>query len=369
MYFKSLILSQFRNYEALNTEFVQGLNVFTGPNGSGKTSVLEAIHYLCMVRGFYSGSDKQALRRGEQFFIVEGKLSDEMWIKCTFLEGRGKKMFHDQIPLERMTEHIGRIPVVSVLPADTDLIRESGTTRRKYLDALISQYNARYLHALVKYEHALQQRNAALASFHKGAAWDPDQIHYWNAILKNEGIQIHDERARFLLEYIPVFTKMYIRISGQIETPDIEFVSEFNENSEQEWNATFERNVMKDRMTARTNSGTHREDLAFKLNGDYIKERGSQGQQKSFVLALKLTNFVFLKTKKLDWPVLLLDDIFDKLDQSRVSALAGILAEFEGAQIFLTDTSEERIRSIFEQFPFQKTSFFQVQNARLLLSK
>lgn len=369
MYFKSLILSQFRNYVALDTELVQGLNVLTGPNGSGKTSVLEAIHYLCMVRGFYSGSDKQALRRGEQFFIVEGKLSDEAWIKCTFLEGRGKKMFHDQIPLERMTEHIGRIPVVSVLPVDTDLIRESGTTRRKYLDALISQYSPDYLSALVKYDHALQQRNAALASFQKGVAWDPDQIHYWNTILRKEGIQIHDQRARFLLEYIPVFVQMYNRISGQIEIPDIEFVSEFNQNSEQEWIAVFERNLMKDRMNARTNSGTHREDLAFKLNGDYIKDRGSQGQQKSFVLALKLTNFVFLKSKKLDWPVLLLDDIFDKLDQNRVGALAGILAEFEGAQIFLTDTSEERIKSIFEQFPFQKTRYFQVKNANLIVSQ
>jgi DNA replication and repair protein RecF len=369
VYFKSLILSQFRNYAALDTELVQGLNVFTGPNGSGKTSVLEAIHYLCMVRGFYSGSDKQALRRREQFFIVEGKLSDEVWVKCTFLEGRGKKMFHDQIPLERMTEHIGRIPVVSVLPADTDLIRESGTTRRKYLDALISQYNPAYLQSLVKYEHALQQRNAALTSFQKGAHWDPDQIHYWDAILKKEGIHIHAERTHFLQDYIPVFIQMYSRIAGQGEIPNIEYISEFTENTEQEWATVLQRNLMKDRMTGRTGSGTHRDDLAFKLEGDYIKERGSQGQQKSFVLALKLTNFIFLKSKKMDWPVLLLDDIFDKLDHNRVGALAGILAEFEGAQIFLTDTSENRIRGIFEQFPFQNTRYFQVHNANLILSK
>jgi DNA replication and repair protein RecF len=368
VYFKTLILSQFRNYGTLDIDLVQGLNVFTGPNGSGKTSILEAIHYLSMVRGFYGGSDKQALRRGEQFFITEGKLSDDTWIKCTFLEGRGKKMFHDQIPLDRMIEHIGKVPVISVLPADTDLIRESGTLRRKYIDALISQYNSEYLKALVAYDHALQQRNAALTAFAKGAKWDPDQIHYWDAILRKDGIFIHAQRDQFLLAYIPVFMEMYARIAGPAELPNIEYISEFKENTDQEWTDMFARNLMKDRITGRTGYGTHREDLAFTLDGDLIKERGSQGQQKSFVLALKLANFVFLKAQKEDWPILLLDDIFDKLDKNRVGALAEILAGFQGAQIFLTDTSEERILSVFHHYPFQNTQYFQVLNAHIQLS-
>lgn len=360
-----MILSQFRNYVALKTDLIPGLNVFTGPNGSGKTSVLEGIHYLCMTRGFSPNSDRNVLRKGEQFFIVEGQSSDQEWIKCTYLEGRGKKIFHDQVPLERMSSHIGRIPVISVLPSDTDLIRESGTTRRKYLDALISQYDVAYLQALVRYEQALSQRNAALQSFLKSGRWDAEQLMIWDVVLIREGMIIHAGRENFLRDFIPVFRKYYQLISGEQEVPDIEYETVFTDNSREYWVSVFEMNRDKDRFSSRTQQGTHREDLKFLLNGELVRDRGSQGQQKSFVMALKLANFVFLKEQKNTWPVLLLDDLFDKLDASRVNALAALLRTFEGAQVLITDTSRERLQGILKAHHFSEIRYYSVHQGEV----
>jgi len=365
VYFNKLIVSQFRNYIHLEAGLGMGINIFSGPNGSGKTSILEALNYLCMARGFSAQSDRHVLKNGEQFFIVEGQLSDDAWVKCTYLEGRGKKIFHDQVPLEKISAHIGRIPVVSVLPNDTDLIRESGTTRRKYLDALISQYDAEYLQALVKYEQALAQRNAALTQFLKSGQWDAEQIHIWEPVLIKLGMRIHAGRKNFLEAYIPVFKSVYQKISGTQEIPDILFDTKMSENTEVFWKQMYRDSENRDRASGRTQVGTHREDLIFLLETEPIRERGSQGQQKSFVLALKLSNFIFLKQQKNDWPVLLLDDIFDKLDHQRVEALALLLKEYAGAQILLTDTSELRIREIFDGIHFDNIRYFSVMEGQI----
>lgn len=366
MYFNNLIVSQFRNYATLQADLVPGLNVFTGPNGSGKTSILEAVHYLCMTRGFVPSGDKNALRQGESFFIVEGLTDQQEWIKVTYMEGRGKRVFHDMVPIDKLASHIGRIPVVALLPTDTDLIREAAAFRRKYLDAQVSQYDADYLQSLVRYDHALSQRNAALQQFQRQGHWDREQLHIWETTLITEGIRILDGRLKYLETFVPQFREMYRIISSDQEVPGLDYESSLLPNTREKWLEAFELSLDKDRYSGRTQTGCHRDDLKMLLNGELIRDRGSQGQQKSFVMALKLANFVYLKNKKDTWPVLLLDDLFDKLDAGRVEAIAGLLRTFDGAQVLITDTSRERLGRILDRFGFDPIRYFEVEQGKLL---
>lgn len=365
MNFNCLIINHFRNYEALKVDLVPGINVFTGPNGSGKTSILEAIHFLCMTRGFVAGGDKNALKKGDTYFILEGLTDQQEWIKITFMEGRGKKVFHDMVPIDKLASHIGRIPVVALLPTDTDLIREAASFRRKYLDAQISQYDSNYLQSLVRYEHALTQRNATLQYCLKKNTLDREQLQIWEAIMIPEGIRIIETRKQYLEKFIPQFRAYYAQISGEAEIPDILYESNIEPNTREYWMAEIEKSLDKDRYLGRSSVGCHKDELSFRLNGALIKDHGSQGQQKSFVMALKLANFVFLNAQKSTWPLLLLDDLFDKLDNHRVDALARLLQEFEGAQILITDTSEDRLKSILDAYPFPRVQYFQVHQGKI----
>jgi DNA replication and repair protein RecF len=343
LYFSRILLSHFRNYSELDFSPGSGVNTFSGPNGSGKTSLLEAVHFLALTRGFQPQGDKYALQQGEQYFMVEGELNSGETFKVSYLEGKGKKIFQDHVPLTSLAEHIGRIPVVCVLPADTDLIREGGQTRRRFLDALISQYDPAYLSALIKYEKALKLRNAALLSFLKSNRRDEEQLQVYEAVLIPNGIQIHTARKAFLDAFIPVFINMYSILSGGKENPAIELQSPFTQNDRGEWEKLFLYYREKDGASARTQVGTHREDLDFLLNGIPVKLFGSQGQQKTFVLALKLANFTFLKAQKQTSPLLLLDDIFDKLDADRVKAISLFLAGHPDTQVWITDTHANRL--------------------------
>jgi len=363
--FNNLIVSQFRNYSSLKMDLVPGLNVFTGPNGSGKTSILEAIHYLCMTRGFVSAGDKYALRTGESFFILEGMTDTQEWIKVTFMEGRGKKVFHDMVPVDKLALHIGRIPVVALLPTDTDLIREAAAFRRKYLDAQISQYDSDYLQSLVRYEHALNQRNAALQHFLRNGSWDREQLHIWETIMIPEGIKILQGRLDYLNHFLPIFRELYATLSGQKEVPDIVYETQLNPNTREKWQEALEISLDKERYSGRTGFGCQRDELKLLLNGELIRDKGSQGQQKSFVMALKLANFVYLKEKKNTWPILLLDDLFDKLDAQRVDALAGLLKSFDGAQVFITDTSRERLQAILDGYAFPEIQYYSVEQGKV----
>ncbi|NBV14773.1 MAG: DNA replication and repair protein RecF [Sphingobacteriia bacterium] len=343
LYFSRILLSHFRNYSELDFSPGSGVNTFSGPNGSGKTSLLEAVHFLALTRGFMPQGDKYALQQGEHYFMVEGELNTGESFKVSYLEGKGKKIFQDQIPLISLAEHIGKIPVVSVLPADTDLIREGGQTRRRFLDALISQYDPAYLSALIKYEKALKLRNAALLSFLKSNRRDEEQLQVYESVLIPNGIQIHAARKSFLDSFIPVFKNMYGILSGGKENPDLELESPFALNDREEWERLFFQFREKDAVSARTHAGTHREDLSFLLNGTQVKLFGSQGQQKTFVLALKLANFNFLKAQKQTSPLLLLDDIFDKLDADRVKAISLFLVGHPDTQVWITDTHANRL--------------------------
>lgn len=318
-----------------------------------------------MTRGFVSGGDKIALRKGENFFILEGMTDQQEWIKVTFMEGRGKKVFHDMVPVEKLALHIGRIPVVALLPTDTDLIREAAAFRRKYLDSQISQYDPDYLQSLVRYEHALSQRNAALQHFLRHGTWDREQLHIWESIMIPEGIKILQGRLEYLEQFTPLFRNFYATLSGQKEVPDLIYETNLSPNTREKWLELLEISLDKDRYSGRTSFGCQRDELKMLLNGELVRDKGSQGQQKSFVMALKLANFVYLKSRKDTWPVLLLDDLFDKLDAQRVDALAGLLKTFEGAQVLITDTSRERLQNILDKYAFSDIKYFNVDQGEV----
>ena len=208
MHFSHLHLTHFRNYAGLSLELSPGINVITGNNGEGKTNILEAVHYLSMTRGWHSKTEKYALKEDEQYFIVEGYLEEADGrhnVQCNYLPPKGKKMILDKRPLQKMSDHIGRIPSVAVLPSDTQLIDGGPGVRRKFMDSLICQYSQEYLQKLIAYEHALMQRNALLTLMGERRKWDPEQLQLWSAQLIEPGIFILEKRRQFLAKFLPAF--------------------------------------------------------------------------------------------------------------------------------------------------------------------
>lgn len=363
MHFSRLRLTNFRNYEDLDLDFVAGINCLTGNNGAGKTNVLEAIHYLAMTRGFHRTTEKYALMEGMPYFVVEGNVKteeDERAIQCTYMPPKGKKMLVNKRPLKRMSDHIGRIPLVTVLPNDTQLIYGGPAVRRKLIDSLICQYEPEYLQRLIAYEHALAQRNALLSLFGEQGRFDAEELALWDDQLIPNGRFIFDKRTEFLAEYAPRFDVYFHAIVSEKETPNMRHVSQFEVNTEAEWRELFAQHRDRDRFSQRTAVGIHKDDLAFDINGQGVKNFGSQGQQKTFVIALKMAQYEILARHKSTAPVLLLDDIFDKLDIHRLHAIAGMLDEKVHGQVFITDTALDRTQKVFAEVKSREVAYYKV---------
>jgi DNA replication and repair protein RecF len=368
MYFSELHLTHFRNYAGLAVHFSQGINVITGNNGEGKTNILEAIHYLGMTRGWHSKTEKYALKEGEQYFIVEGILQEgdgRHNIQCNYLPPKGKKVVVDRRPLSRMSDHIGRIPTVAVLPSDTQLIDEGPGVRRKFMDGLICQYSQEYLRQLITYEHALQQRNALLTLMGERRRWDPEQLQLWSNQLIQPGIFILDMRKQFLEKFLPRFREYFNWIVSEKETPTITLKTQFEQNDAAEWQARFQADGERDRYAQRTGTGIHKDDLLLQIGGQEVRNYGSQGQQKTFVIALKMAQYALLGAEKQAAPLLLLDDIFDKLDVYRLRAIARMLDERVQGQVFITDTSLERCTKVFSEVKNREIKYFYVSGAAI----
>ena len=372
MHFSSLSLNNFRNYESQTLEFGPGICCFNGNNGAGKTNLLEALHYLAMTRGFQAQGEKYVLKEEESYFMVEGDLVEgggtqgvrTRKIMCSYMKGKGKKMLLDGKALRRMSEHIGRIPLVLVLPNDTQLIYGGPSLRRKFIDAFISQYDPDYLKRLIRYDKALDQRNAQLSLFFEQGIFDADQLALWDRELIPAGRYIVEARANFLTTYAPIFQKYFSLIVSDKESPRLSIKTQFTENTREEWETLLHQNRDRDRFSQRTSIGTHKDDLEMSINGQAVKNFGSQGQQKTFVIGLKFAQYEMLKAASGRPPVLLLDDIFDKLDVHRLGAIAGILDGFEG-QIFVTDTTYERTAAVFGNIKKKSVVYFQVDSGRV----
>jgi DNA replication and repair protein RecF len=368
MHFSEIRLSSFRNYSDLSLSFSPGINCLTGNNGEGKTNVLEAVHYLCMTRGWQAKSEKYALKEGEAYFSVEGMLNEggpELKVQCNYMPPKGKRILVDRRPLDRMSDHIGRIPIVTVLPNDTQLIHGTPGTRRRFMDALICQYSPGYLEALIHYENALTQRNALLVMMQERRSWDPEQVDLWDAQLIPHGMVIGRQRQAFLEAFRPFFLRYFNQIVSEKEQPEINLSTQIKENTPEAWHAALLDSRKNDRYSGRTGTGVHKDDLELSIGGQTVRNFGSQGQQKTFSIALKLAQYDILRAQCAKDPILLLDDIFDKLDHHRLAAIAHLLDGSIMGQVFITDTSLPRMHEVFSMLKHRETRHFQVADAKV----
>ncbi|MDX2283300.1 MAG: DNA replication and repair protein RecF [Bacteroidia bacterium] len=368
LYISHLSLMQFRSYSDLALEFSPAVNCFTGINGSGKTNLLDAVHFIALTRGFRSHQDQQAIQEGTDFCFNTATVHREgetLAVSCNLMRGRGKKMLINQRPLDKMSDHIGRIPLIAILPGDTDLIHGSAGDRRSLLDQLISQYDRRYLHHLIQYERIRAQRNALLKQFQLQRSFHEDQIEIWDVQLIPNGIYLREARAAFLESFQPVFSRFFHRIVSESETPEIQYKTQLEDNRPEAWEALLRARRERDRVLGYSTGGIHRDDLEFFIDGRTVREYGSQGQKKTFVIALKLAQYELLAQRSGLPPLLLLDDLFDRLDEARLGRIAAILDDTATGQVFITDTSQERLARVMSGHLGRELRFFSVSRGQV----
>jgi DNA replication and repair protein RecF len=347
MYLKELHLINFKNYEEAEVSLGRGVNCFVGRNGSGKTNILDAVYYLSMCKSYLNVMDRQNIRFGEQFFSVRGEWEkDEVSIDihCAVKQGTKKVFRRNRKEYEKLADHIGQFPVVMISPYDRDLISEGSELRRKWMDGIISQFDRQYLEDIQRYSRVLEQRNALLRNMFDHGLFDRESIDVWNVQMCELGDRIYEKRVKFINEFLPVFRERYDFIGEITEEVGLEYRSQLHESSFSDLLTTFER---KDALSHYSNAGVHKDDLIFTIKGHPIKRFGSQGQQKSFIIALRLAQYEWLSRHLEVKPVLLLDDIFDKLDQTRVKKLLQLVSDHYFDQVLVTDTEQERLQQIF----------------------
>ena len=349
MYLQKLSLINFKNIETQSFDFQEKINCFVGDNGVGKTNVLDAIYYLSFAKSYFNSVALQNIRHGEGFFMVEGDyfLNDRNEkIVCSLKRGQKKVLKRNGKSYEKFSEHIGQLPLVIISPADRDLVTEGSDTRRKFMDGVISQQNKSYLKDLISYNKVLSQRNALLKYFAANRTFDALNLSVYDEQLSEYGERIYTVRKLFLEEFIPIFNEKYQIISGDKEIVDLKYKSQLQDFSMM---ALLKKSLEKDKIIQYTTSGIHKDDFSFEIGAYSIKKFGSQGQQKSYLIALKLAQFEFIKQQSKVTPILLLDDIFDKLDESRVSQIIDLVSKDAFGQIFITDTHAERTENILKQ--------------------
>ncbi|MGI8893804.1 MAG: DNA replication/repair protein RecF, partial [Bacteroidia bacterium] len=343
MYLTRLTLFNFKNYTEAELEFSSGVNCFSGNNGSGKTNLLDAIHYLGLCKSYFNPIDTQNIKYDQNFFVIQGSLlhkGNENQVYCGMKRNQKKKFSFNKTEYSRLSDHIGLVPVVMISPTDHELITGGSEERRRLIDSMISQYNKLYLDDLISYNKALSQRNSLLKHFDRNGKFDYTSLEIWDEQLVSFGYRIHSERVNFIKEFLPLFADFFEYISGGSELVEIEYSSQLNSNP---FSELLKQNREKDRIVQFTTTGIHKDDLEMKIHNYPIKKFGSQGQQKSFLIALKLAQFQFFSMKKGVKPILLLDDIFDKLDEQRVTKLMELVSQDNFSQIFITDTHSERV--------------------------
>lgn len=349
MYIRELSVVNYKNLIQADLYFSPKLNCFIGKNGVGKTNLLDCIYYLSFCKSYFNLPDSQNIRHNEDFFVLHGKYNLEITqedIYCGYKNLHKKKFRRDKKEYERLSDHIGLLPLVMISPADSILIQGGSEERRKFMDSVISQYDRQYLEMLLKYNRALLQRNNLLKYFSANQSFDADNIEIWDEQLILTGEKIHLKRTEFLEALQPVFQKYYEFISEKHETVKLEYLSQLNEGN---FRTILKESLPKDRSLQYTSVGIHKDDLDLKI-GDYpIKRLGSQGQNKTYLISLKFAQYDFISSINQQVPILLLDDIFDKLDSSRVEQIVKLVSENNFGQIFITDTNREHLAGIIKE--------------------
>lgn len=321
-------------------EFNSKINVLLGPNGSGKTNFLDAIYYLSFTKSAFQATDQLNVRNGADHFFIKGsflKIDRVHEISVHHQSGMRKSFREDGNDYEKLSDHIGGYPVVLIAPDDVDLIKEGSDSRRKFFDAILSQIDRRYLETLMQYNQALKHRNAMLRLFSEQGKVDENALEPYDNILHRTGGSIYNRRRDFLREFIPIFNHFFNILVKEGEHTTLHYKSDLDKN---DFLSGSMNNRQRDLVLQRTNFGIHRDDYNFQLGENDMKRFGSQGQQKSFVIALKLAQWKVLKEEKGYKPILLLDDIFDKLDNFRIDRLLELLKDL--GQLFISDARPDR---------------------------
>jgi len=357
MHLKWIKLTNFKNFPEFQIEFSPKINAFVGKNGAGKTNVLDAVHYLALSKSYLNHSDALNINFEADFFSLEGlflKSDTEDLIFCGVQEKKPKVLKRNSKTYDRISDHIGLFPLVMISPYDSDLIKDGSETRRRFIDNIISQSNKVYLNDLIRYNRVLQQRNSLLKYFHQNNTFDAVSLEIYDQELIPLGQNIHQIRNEFIQEFLPIFQQYYQFISQGNESVGIRYESQLSEDKLEN---LLRNNLTKDRSAHYTTQGIHKDDLSFEIMNYPIKKFGSQGQQKSYLIALKLAQFEIIQQTVGITPLLLLDDIFDKLDENRVEQLIKLVNEERFGQIFITDTHPERTEMIIKKINAESKVF------------
>lgn len=354
MGFTKISLTGYKNYQSTTFHFTERIVGICGLNGRGKTNLLDAINYLCFTKSYFTKTDALNIFFGAEGFRLEGEVNEKKnekqktsKIVCIYRSAAKKEFFLNEVGYVKFSHHIGKFPCVMIAPDDIEMISGISEQRRKFLDTLISQVDEEYLQQLITYNKVLQQRNAFLKNESFQANFDAQLLDALDAQLITPGKYIHSRRKEFCTKLIPLVGEFYHTISGNNETIALEYNSQLNKES---FAKLLQQYRQKDILSQRTNAGLHKDDIIFMLNGNTFKNIASQGQRKSLLFACKLAEFEILKMDKGSPPILLLDDVFEKLDEVRMKNLLDYVCKQNQGQVFITDTHRERLENALAEF-------------------
>ena len=346
MHLKTLNLINYKNFKNQTFEFNSKVNCFVGSNGVGKTNILDAIYHLSFGKSYFNPIASQNIKHGEDFFVVDGRYSKDLKeekIIVSLKKGGKKVIKRNSKSYNRFSDHIGLLPLVIISPVDRDLITEGSDLRRKFIDGVISQNDKIYLDQIIRYNKILFQRNSLLKQFYLSRTFDNDTIEIYDEQLSKIGNLIFNKRKEFLELFSPIFFEKYSIISNNKEKVNLNYKSQLKNHRLQDLLTS---NIEKDKVLQYTSVGIHKDDIEFKIGNYPVKKFGSQGQQKSFLIALKLAQYEVLKAKSGTSPILLLDDIFDKLDSKRVKQIIKMVNDSNFGQLFISDTDAKRTENV-----------------------
>lgn len=358
MYLTRLYINNFKNYPEAEITFCPRINCFVGNNGSGKTNLLDAIYHLSFSKSYFGAAERENIRYGEDFYALNGRyiMNDkEAEVNLVQRKGQRKSLKFNGKEYERISGHVGRLPLIMVSPQDQELIYGGSELRRKFIDSVISQYNHTYLEQLILYNRALEQRNRLL----KQESPDTSLLEIFNLQLCRYGHFIFEERSRFVQDFIPLFAQYYKQIAASDESVELSYKSPLQDKP---FEALLQETEQKDRVLQYTSTGIHKDDLSLLLNNHPIRLCGSQGQQKSYLLSLRLSQLQYLAKLKQNYPILLLDDMFDKLDLQRIDRLMTVVGKDHFGQVFLSDTHHERVLELLAKNPAEHR-VYRIENA------
>ncbi len=360
MRLNAISLHNFRNYEDSSFSFGKKLNCITGSNGTGKTNLLDAIYYLCITKSYFAATEFQNIRHGANLFALRGDIElngIHHVLKCKVEKEKRKDFYLDEKRYEKLSDHVGLFPVVFSTPNDVELIYGGSEERRRFLDLMLSQTDRAYLENLLEYNRLLLQRNSLLKQFAEKGNFNASLLEAYASKMVKPATFIFESRKKTAEEILPYISKTCLYFSQEKENMSLDYESDLHHGDM--WHL-LEKNTERDRALKRTSAGIHRDDLVFLMDNRVIRKFASQGQQKSFLISLKLALFRWLKDKKQVAPFLLLDDIFDKLDHDRSALLLELIAKDGFGQIFITDTQHGRLENVF--IGNKEVEFFEMEN-------